>query len=80
MNAAGLHDLVLACFSPPPLPVMGPDVYILFYFICLSRATLEAQARGQIGAVAAGLYHSHSNARSKLCLRPRPQLRAMPDP
>ena len=29
----------------------------------------DFQARDQIGAVAAGLHHSHSKARSKPCLR-----------
>ena len=29
-----------------------------------------SQARGLIGAMAAGLSHSHSNTRSKLCLQP----------
>ena len=38
------------------------------------------QARGLIGAIAAGLCHSLSNARSEPCLRPIPQLTAMPDP
>ena len=38
------------------------------------------QARGPIRAVAAGLRQSNSNARSELCLRPTPQLTAMPDP
>ena len=36
------------------------------------------QAKGRIGAVAASLHHSHSNARSKLHLRPTPQLMATP--
>ena len=40
----------------------------------------SSQARGLIGATAAGPRHSHSNARSKPCLRPTPQLAAMPDP
>ena len=35
--------------------------------------------RGQIGAVATDLHHSHSKARSKPSLRPKPQLTAMPD-
>ena len=35
---------------------------------------------GLIGAVAAGLSQSHSNAGSKLCLQPTPQLTATPDP
>ena len=39
-----------------------------------------SQARGQIGAVATGLCHRHSNARSKPCLQPTPQLTAMPNP
>ena len=38
-----------------------------------------SQARGQIGAVATGLHHSHSNARSEPHLRPTPQLMAMLD-
>ena len=44
------------------------------------RAAPEAyggsQARGQIGAAAAGLHHSHSNIRSKPCRRPTLQLMA----
>ena len=50
-----------------------------FYFLIFGlffRATPTAygglQARGQSGAVAAGLLHSHSNARSEPCLRPTP--------
>ena len=39
-----------------------------------------SQARGQIGAMAASLHHSHSNAGSTPHLRPMPQLTAMPDP
>ena len=56
---------------------------ILFIYLCLFRAILMAhggsQARGQIGAVAAGLHHSHSNTRFKLCLWPTLQLMAMLD-
>ena len=65
-------------------------IYFYFYFVlffclfALSRAAPAAyggsQARGQFGAVAAGLHHSHSNARSKPCLQPTPKLRAMLDP
>ena len=42
----------------------------------------DPQARGPIGATAAGLRHSHShsNTGSELCLRPTPQLTAMSDP
>ena len=35
-----------------------------------------SQARSQIGAIAADLHHSHSNAISKPCLWPTPQLMA----
>ena len=54
-------------------------------FLCvLFRAAPVAhgnsQARGQIGATAAGLCNSHSNARYKPRLRPTPELMAMPDP
>ena len=58
-------------------------VYFFFFFV-FSRAVLMAygssQARGLIGAVAAGLCQSHSNAGSKLCLQPTPQFTATPDP
>ena len=36
-------------------------------------------ARGLIGAVAASLRQSHSNAGSEPCLQPTPQLMATPD-
>ena len=43
-----------------------------FFFFCLFRAAPivygDSQARGHIGAVAAGLGHSHSNASSELDL------------
>ena len=61
--------------------------YVFILFICLfaiSWAAPEAyggsQARGLMGATAAGLHQSHSNAASKLHLQPAPQLMAMPDP
>ena len=37
------------------------------------------QARGRMGAAAACLCYSHSNARSEPCLQPTPELTAMPD-
>ena len=58
----------------------------LFFFVvfCPFRVTPvaygDSQARGRIGAVAAGLCQSHSNARSKPCPRPTPQLTATRDP
>ena len=59
-------------------------LYSFWFLFCLFRATPVAcgssQARGQIGAAAAVLHHSHSNAGSELCLLPIPQLTAMQDP
>ena len=61
--------------------------YYLFIYFCLfffSRAAPAAydgsQARGLMGAVAAGLHHSHSNAGSEPHLWTTPQLTATPDP
>ena len=34
----------------------------------------DSQGRGQIGAVAAGLHHSHNNVGSELLLQPTAQL------
>ena len=39
-----------------------------------------SQAKDQIGAVATGLHHSHSNVGSEPHLQPTPQLTATPDP
>ena len=60
-------------------------IYLFIYsLILLFRAEPVAyggsQARGLIGAIAASLHYSYSNARSKLHLQPTPQLMAMPDP
>ena len=50
---------------------MGSWWFFGFVF-CLFRAALLAcgssRARGPMGAVAAGLHHSHSKAGAKLCL------------
>ena len=41
----------------------------------------DSQARGLLGALAAGLHHSHQQlVGSEPCLRPIPQLTATPDP
>ena len=55
-------------------------IYIFFLFRATSVAYGGSQAKGQIKAVAARLCHSHSNNRSKPCLRPTPQLTAKLDP
>ena len=57
---------------------------LLFCLFAISWAAPAAyggsQARGRIGAVAASLNHSHSNAGSETYLQPTPQLTATPDP
>ena len=56
----------------PGTPLWGLTVYFLFlkFVLCHSRAAPAAygssQTRGWIGAVAAGLHHSHSNAGSRI--------------
>ena len=58
-------------------------IFLFFVFLLLRWAAPTAyggsQARGRIGAVAAGLPQSHSNAGSEPGLQPTPQLMAMPD-
>ena len=57
---------------------------IYFFLSCLLRATPvvygDSQARGLIGAAAAGLRQSHSNARSEPRLQHTPQLTTTLDP
>ena len=55
-------------------------LFLVFFWGAAPTAYGASQARGLIGAVAAGLHHSHSNARSEPCLQPIPQLMAMLDP
>ena len=73
----GSREKTLA--SPRPL-----HCTIFFFFFGLFRAVPTAykssQARGQIGAIAANLYHNHSNASSEPCLQSPPQFTAMLDP
>ena len=64
---------------------MGKETPFFFLSFChflgpLSRHMGGSQARGPVGAVAASLCQSHSNAGSKPSLQPTPQLTAMPDP
>ena len=57
-------------------------IYLLIYFCFLGPHLWPmegSQARGGIRAITSGLRHSYSNARSKLCLRPTPQLTATLD-
>ena len=59
-------------------------ISFFFFFFCLFAISWTAlaayggsQARGLIGATAADLHHSYSNAGSKPSLQPIPQLTAM---
>ena len=54
--------------------------FFWFFFRVSPKAYGDSQTKGLIGATAAGLHHSHSNARSKSHLQPIPQLTAMLDP
>ena len=65
------------CISQNPTgsmmkPMDSQENIFIFIFFVFSRAALVAyggsQARGLIGAVAAGLHHSHSNLGSEPCL------------
>ena len=76
-NRSNTHSQRTHCKSYRPATAIGGglvSVFILIYLFiyCVFRATPTAygssQARGLIGAVAAGLIDSYSNARSKPCL------------
>ena len=56
------------------------DHFLFFLFRVTPVAYGSFQARGHIGAVDAGLHHSHGNTGSKLHVQPKPQLAEMPDP
>ena len=59
-------------------------LFLFLIFFCLFKAASmaygDSQARGWLGAVAVGLYHSYNSVGSKLHLRPIPQFMATPDP
>ena len=54
---------------------LGPYFFLFFFLGPHPAAYGGSQARGPVGATAAGLHHSHSNVRSELRLWPAPQLR-----
>ena len=66
------------------MKVSPEEVSICFFFLLIFSATPAAdgdsRARSRIGAVAAGLHHSHNNMESELSLQPTPQLTAMLGP
>ena len=60
--------------------VSNVDSFFSFLFMATPAAYGSSWARGQTGAAAAGLHHSHSNARSELCLGPSLEVTAKLDP
>ena len=74
---AGEGECLAHRLRPPA--VVGPWLLLgLFLFLFfggggLTVAYSGSQAMGRIGPLCAGLCHSHSNARSKVHLRPTPQ-------
>uniref|UniRef100_A0A8C3W7G2 MACPF domain-containing protein n=1 Tax=Catagonus wagneri TaxID=51154 RepID=A0A8C3W7G2_9CETA len=78
-GSAGVKDLSLSTkFSSQPGSGSGAGAIAGSWVVTMGAVV--AVARGQIRATAAGLHHSHSNARSKLHLQTIPQLVATPDP
>ena len=76
------RNLLVWC-SPTCIFLLLLSLHFLFVFCWVGFFGLfraepvapgSSQARGQIGAAAASLHHSHSSARSELCLQPTPQL------
>ena len=55
------------------------DFNLIFCFLGPHVQHMYVPRLGLIRAAAAGLHHSHSNARSESCLQPAPQLTAILD-
>ena len=91
---SGCHGNEIPSISPLPptksfsfalcyAPHISLFIYLLVFLLFLWATPAVyggSQARGRIGAVAAGLRQSHSNAGSEPRLGPTPQLTATPDP
>ena len=69
---------IFTCKTEPPKSI-NLSIYLFSLFRAAPIACGCSQAKGQIGAVVADLYHSHSNVGSKPHLWPPPQLTATPD-
>ena len=74
-------DNSITCFPPPSslydeTEVLGKAPFSFCLFRAAPGAYGSSQVRGQLGAVAAGLHHSHSHTRSEPHLQPTPQLMA----
>ena len=66
-------------YTHPPLYFIYLFIYLFLLFRAPPATYGGSQARDRIGATAAGLRRSHSNAGIELRLQPTPQLTAMPD-
>ena len=75
-----LFQLLRLSFLSHRMRVMLVRLFVYCFLQPHLKHMEVARARGRTGAAAAGLRHSHSNARSEWCLWPTPQLMAMPDP
>ena len=64
----------------PPLSIQRQFCGFFGLFMAAPTAYGSSQAKSWIGAVAAGLYHSHRNIGSTPHLQPTLQLTATPDP
>ena len=73
----GFWDLI---HSEKSLHALFIYLFILLFLWAAPAAYGGSQARGQIGAVAAGIRQSHSNAGYEPRLQPTPQLTATLDP
>ena len=75
---------IMVIFTKARFHLKNSQFKLFFCLFAIFWATPAAygssQARGQIRAVATGLRQSHSNAGSKPCLQPTPQLMVMLDP
>ena len=73
------ENAFLISFSDLWLPVYRNAAFFFFFFLKAAPAAYgNSQARGRIGAAAAGLCRSHSNTKSELHLQPTQQLEATP--
>ena len=75
-------SVAMSCDAGQQLPFcvkVGMDFFFVF-LRAIPVAYGNSQARGPMGAIAAGLHHSHSNVGSQPCLWPFPHLTAMPNP
>ena len=73
-------DVLISIFKFNILLFIYLFIYLVLSFVFLLFYSWHMEARGLIGATAAGLRHSHSNVGSKRHLRPTPQFTAMLDP